>query len=273
MKIRYLFFLLVWSITTQATAQMVGKDLRLEDHFAFEVKTIDEFLERFNDDPTTVVKTYALEKFNKKLSREELVKSLFNFSEPLWKKDDATEFVSKVCSAEKPVFLDFYSEDWYALCECAVLHKGKPKKIVITLNVLSDKSSGSAKWVIRGAFAPFLDLPKRGEPGKFLNPISHATDFIGLKKALDDKQHMKDYIHEDFNENRLSMFLTELNSGTIQFVQIDKITYHFLNVPDWIFTVNHFKREGRNSGWLINKVSKKSNYEKEEYRKKVLFLD
>jgi hypothetical protein len=245
-----------------------------ESDFAFEVKTIDEFIERFNNDQYTLIRQYLETKFpNKKLGRNELVRTLFNYEEPLWDKTLAAEFVKTVCDTNNEKFLDFYSDSWYAQAECLVKYKGVSKIVTITLQVMVSDRTGAAKWVICGARAPFLDFSKKLDPKKFLNPISHATDFIGLKKAMEDKMYMRNYLTEQFKESHLNKYLAALASGEIVFQQINNITYHFLSLDNWLFTVKNYVRPGRNSGWLIQSITKKTKTEKEEYKKNILFCD
>lgn len=245
-----------------------------ESEFVFEVKTIDEFIERFNNDQYTLVRKHLLKTFpNKKIYRQDLIKTLFNYDDPVWDKDVATQFVKEVCDTTNEKFLDFYSDDWFALAECQVKYRGTSRRVFITLQVMISDRTGAAKWVIVGARAPFLDFSRKVDPRKFLNPISHATDFIGLKKAMEDKQFVRNFLSDKFKESHLNKFLSSVSSGDIQFEQINYVTYHFLSIENWLFTVKEYIRPGRNSGWLIQSLSKRTKAEKEEYRHNVLYCD
>lgn len=245
-----------------------------ESEFAFEVKTIDEFLERFNNDQYTLIRQHLEMKFpKKKITRYDLVRTLFNYEDPLWDKDLASKFVKEVCDTTKEKFLDFYADNWFAQAECQVKYKGVSRKVTITLQVFVSDRTGAAKWVICGARAPFLDFSKRLDSKKFLNPISHATDFIGLKKAMEDKMFVRNYLTEKFRESHLNKYLAAVATGDIVFEQLNFVTYHFLSLDDWLFTVKEYPRPGRNSGWLIQSLTKRTNAEKEEYKKNVLFCD
>lgn len=259
-----------------AQAQVVQPSISKtkESDFAFEVKTIDEFIERFNNDQYTLIRQYLETKFpKKKLTRNDLIRTLFNYEEPLWNKNLAAEFVRTICDTSDEKFLDFYSDSWYAQAECLVKYKGVSKIVTITLQVVISDRTGAAKWVICGARAPFLDFSKKVDPKKFLNPISHATDFIGLKNAMEDKMFVRNYLTEGFKESHLNKYLAALASGDMVFQQINSISYHFLNLSNWLFTVKNYNRPGRNSGWLIQTLSKRTDLEKEEYKKSVLFCD
>lgn len=247
-----------------------------EADFAYEVKTIDEFIERFNNENNTLVKTYLEKNFptRKMPTRPELVKSLFNYTDPVWDKDLADQFVKDVCdSTKKEKFLDFYSDDWYALAECQVKYKGTSRRAYIVYQVSTSEREGVAKWVICGARAPFLDFSKKVDRRKFLNPISHSTNFIGMKNAIDDRQFLRNYLSDNFKESHLNKFLAEVASGDIQFEQINYLTYHFLSVDGWMFTVKDYLRLGQNAGWLIQSLAKKTKEEKIGYRREVLYCD
>jgi hypothetical protein len=245
-----------------------------ESEFVFEVKTIDEFIERFNNDQYTLIRQFLEKSGNKKkLTRVDLVKTLFNYQDPVWDKDVAGQFIQEVCDTSKEKFLDFYSDEWYALAECQVRYKGTSRRVFITLQVMISDRTGAAKWVICGARAPFLDFSRKVDPRKFLNPISHATDFIGLKKAMEDKQFVRNYLSDKFKESHLNKFLAEISSGDIQFEQINSVSYHFLNLENWLFTVKEYIRPGKNSGWLIQSLSRRTKAEKDDYLRNVLYCD
>lgn len=267
---------LIFSGSLFSLAQVVQPSLSKtqETDFVFEVKTIDEFIERFNNDQFTLVRKYLEKSGNKKkMTRVDLVKTLFNYNDPVWDKDVAGQFIKEVCDTTKEKFLDFYSEDWFALAECQVRYKGTSRRVFITLQVAISDRTGAAKWVICGARAPFLDFSKKLDARKFLNPISHATDFIGLKKAMEDKQFVRNFLSEKFKESHLNKFLAEIASGDIQFEQINSVSYHFLSLENWLFTVKEYIRPGKNSGWLIQSLSRRTKEEKDDYRRNVLFCD
>ena len=275
MKIKILipiFFLLMGTCIAQVLPPSLSSNESTE--FAFEVKTIDEFLERFNNDSNTLIRQYLEQKYpNRKIGRPELIRTLFNYEDPIWEKNQAIEFISEICDTTNEKFLDFYSDNWYAQAECRVKYKGLSKKVNITLQVSVSDRTGAAKWVICGARAPFLDFSKKLDPKKFLNPISHATDFIGLKKAMAEKQFLRNYLTDHFKENHLNKYLAALVAGDIIFEQINSVTYHFLALDNWVFTVKEFARPGRNSGWLIQTIARKSKLDKELYKKNILFCE
>jgi hypothetical protein len=97
-----------------------------------------------------------------------------------------------------------------------------------------------------------------------LNPVSHATDFMGLNKALRDRENMQNYFSVDQNPSMIP-FIHALEKGDLEYVQVNKVTYHFLQVEGWAFTVQQFKRQDKNSGWLISKLVRADESIKENY--------
>jgi hypothetical protein len=268
--------LAIWLLASGAFAQIHNPGISKfqETEFAFEVKTIDEFIERFNNDKFTLIRKYMDSNFpGKKINRLDLLRTLFNYQESLWSEADALEFSKTVLDEKSEKFLDFYSDKWYAEADCRVNYKGMTKRVRITLQVFVSDRTGAAKWVVCGARAPFLDFSRREDPKKFLNPISHATDFIGLKKAMEDKAYIRNYLSDGFRESHLNKYLAAVATGDIVFEQIESITYHFLSIPEWLFTVKEFRRKGKNTGWLIQSLSRRSDAEKQDYIKNTLHCD
>ena len=268
MKIKHVltgFFLLhAFAMQAQLSNPKISKFQETE--FAFEVKTIDEFIERFNNDQYTLIRQYMEANFpKKKITRLDLLRTLFNYQEPVWSETDALSFSKTILDEKSERFLDFYSDKWYAEADCRVKYKGENKRVRITLQVFVSDRTGAAKWVVCGARAPFLDFSSREDHRKFLNPISHATDFIGLKKAMEDKAFVRNYLSEGFRESHLNKYLAAVATGDIIFEQIESVTYHFLSIPEWLFTVREFRRKGKNAGWLIHSLSRRSDAEKRDY--------
>jgi hypothetical protein len=276
MRIRVAIVFLICLLNFKVRAQLSNPKISKfqETEFAFEVKTIDEFIERFNNDQYTLIRQYMEANFpKKKISRLDLLRTLFNYQDPVWSETDALAFSQTVLDEKSERFLDFYSDKWFAEADCRVKYKGETKRIRITLQVIVSDRTGAAKWVICGARASFLDFSRREDPRKFLNPISHATDFIGLKKAMEDKAYVRNYLTEGFRESHLNKYLAAVATGDIVFEQIESVTYHFLSVPDWLFTVKEFRRKGKNTGWLIHSLSKRTDSEKRDYIQNTLNCD
>jgi hypothetical protein len=247
-----------------------------EKLFIYEVKQIDEFFERFNDAPESFIRGIYKQK-NKAftISREKLIRSLFNYETSTWSKDSIDSFITSIINSDKPELLEFSDADWFAEANCKFQTQSGIVKIPIVLRTLKDKKSGF-KWIITAVgHTPFVGskitpVAASGNVG-FINPASHGNNFIALGKALDDKKNLAGYFDDSFfSKQNASEFYSAISSGAIRFLYVTDVKYHFLQIDNWIFSVEYFGRKSLNSGWLVNRLSKASKMEKETYRKALL---
>lgn len=245
-----------------------------EKLFAFEVKQIDEFIERFNDDSTSFIRNYIRTHYPEvRVDRPTLVRNLVDRSKKDWNQAELDTFFEQVLDTASPARLTFYSPDWFAEAFCACTYEGKPAEAVVLLKVSTD-STGGSKWIVSDAWCKEVPTPAKVSlkdlpvPGtKFLNPISHTTNFIGLARAFRDKGHIRDYLDMNFMSSPRSLaFLKALLDGRLQYGYVKGIRYHFLDVDGWAFTVSYFQRETSNSGWLISGLTRADEDQKTAIR-------
>lgn len=240
-----------------------------DENFAFEVKQIDEFFERFNDEKT-LIKEYISKNYNNtEVTREDLIKSLFNRKSANIKNADVSSFIKMVDNPERPVKLSFYDDDWYARVKCSVVYEEKERELFLLMRVQKE-NNGACKWVVHNVYAEFLKTSDGSDPDAFLNPVSHATDFMALDRAFKDTDNLKAYLSSGFQDDQLSKFVIEMQKNRITFRHVENISYHFFQVDGWIFSVENFQRKEKNSGWLISRLIKAEAKEKEDYKRKLL---
>ncbi|MEJ7740092.1 MAG: hypothetical protein WKF97_21950 [Chitinophagaceae bacterium] len=260
-------------ICFHATAQHIESNSERERIFAFEVKHIDEFFERFNDEPDAFINAYVKDNYpGITVDRGSLISNLFNKQNKNWNENEVADFYNQVTDSVNPVFLDFISEHWYAEALCKFEYNGKMIDVVILLKIQHDADGGS-KWTIAGAYSRFITPVKypiafqheyRGI--KFLNPMSHATNFLSLSSALRDKPNIRDYLDTNFIHYPASRaFLRAVLNNQLKYRFVKNVVYHFLQVDGWIFTISRFSRPSVNSGWLISNLKKASDREKDAY--------
>jgi hypothetical protein len=267
---RFLIWLLALVAIQPAFAQIFQDEVTA--NFAYQVKQIDEFIERFNNKDKTLIKQYV-QKLDTaaRFKRENLIKSLFNASDTSWKKEEILRFIGQVTDNAKPTYLNFFDNHWYAEVNCAAVYKGKPTPITLILKMQREKN-GMSKWIAVSAIADFLRLPVRKDTTTGLNPLSHATDFMNIDLLATDKKNIRNYLPNHYRDDVLSVFLYESQHNQLVIKQVNKITYHFLQIDGWIFTVNRFSRQTRNSGWLVSKLMSVDASEKQRYAKDRLNL-
>lgn len=263
--------ILIWCLLSlqPAQSQVLAAE---EELFAFRVKQLDEFFERFNNQETLITKYVAEANPGAQLSREVLLKSLFNLSSTQLTQELALDFIETINNPENPVFLNFSDKDWYAAVNCSVLHEDKHQNILLIMKIQKE-ADGGLKWVITSVKAGFLEPEQQKNHKVSLNPVSHGTEFLGLSKALADRENVRNYLPDNFQNNALSVFVHEWQHNRIVFQQVISITYHFLQVEGWIMTLEDFKRQSKNSGWLISNLIKADGGAKCDYRKKILNID
>lgn len=240
--------------------------------FAWEVKQIDEFIERFNDSDGTLIKEYNKEyKPKEPLTREKLIKSLFNAAKKDWNYTEITSFIEQVTTGSPPLLLDFNAENWYANVTCAVLWKGKPKTVQCKLKLLN-LPDGSCKWVLSDVSAKFLlpkdangkllpveqpQLPRPNNELESLNPMSHTNDFMNIDMVSDDTKNLSNYIEaSNHYSDMMSAFIRQILNKNLKITQTNSISYVFFQIDGWKIEIQQFNRPTKNSGWLISKLTR-----------------
>jgi len=276
-SISILFAIYCCSAAAQKKVPGIDKDR----NFVMEVKQIDEFFERFNDAPHTLLRQYLGRKFpGAHIERVALLKSITNRECHHWDTTGLESFYRFVTDKRRPAYLDFEAGGWFASVVCRFRYKNKPVDVQLVLNIRREKNGGTS-WVISGAWCPDVNLTPGtstnvtavsvpGANHKFLNPISHATGFIGLSKAMTDLAHTGDYLDASFYHKPASVrFLQSLVAGELQFDYVSHISYYFFQVEGWVFTVNYYRQNTNNPGWLMDRLVRATTGDKERYKEKM----
>jgi hypothetical protein len=249
-----------------------------EKHFIYEVKEIDEFIERFNDDPNSFIRgVYKAHHAKFNIDRQRLIGSLFNYENMSRDSVLINQFIAYVTKKKKPVYLDFYGDNWYAELACRFRYHSSSMVIPVIMKIEMTQNKGS-KWMIVAVGASGLksktvltEMAPSKIKTKFIPPTSHGTNFVSLKRAFEDKENLSGYFESGHLKSASMLeFYNAVLSGEIEFMDVSKIKYHFLLADKWIFTVEYFSREALNSGWLISHIQRVALLEMENYRKKLL---
>ena len=249
-----------------------------EKHFIYEVKEIDEFFERFNDDPGSFIRdVYKAHHAKYNIDRLRLIRSLFNYENISWDSVIMNKFISEVTKEKKPIYLDFYGDNWYAELTCKFKYNSSSIVIPVMMKIEMTQNKGS-KWMIVAVGSSTLkskivvtEMAQSKIKTKCLSPTSHGTNFVSLKRAFEDIENLSNYFESSyFKRSNMLEFYNAILNREIEFLGVINIKYHFLLADKWIFTVENFPREALNSGWLINHIQKVSSFEMENYRNKLL---
>jgi hypothetical protein len=249
-----MIFLLL-SVNNSIAQNIISSQKTGEEIFTARTKQFSEFTDRFNyrsdfnGNPVD-------QAFMAKMPRTKMISLLFDLNDPRAETGNQnyseqyiktrTEFITEV--NEKQLLINSHSSGIIAEARTRVSYNGKPYTISLFLNQ-EMVGKTSIKWVLLSAKGEILNI-------RFIPPSSHETDFINLKRALEDTDHLQDYAFNDFKPDLLTIFFFCIRSGIVKYEYVEDVTYHIIDIPGWYFKVKDFNRNELNSGWLISDISK-----------------
>lgn len=244
----------------------------LPEHLIYQVKQLDQFIARFNSNENTEgIKINAAKTSGE--DRERILASLFDLerlNEAAYK-HKAVQFIKEVAGS-KIKSLNFYDKNFFATINCNVLYKNKKEQLTLTLVVEGNPSNG-AQWVIKGARADFLGLTKQNEEGKnIIPPTNHEVEFIALLEIFNERKDLNNYISGNNGSNHLDQLNEAIKKGHLKMLSTSTPTYHFLQIPGWLFTVDYINRSSKNSGLLISNLQKVNQPELTKYKMEKLYI-
>jgi hypothetical protein len=243
----------------------------LEEKLIVKVAHVEEFIERFNFEEGSYFSNYVAASYpNQNIDRTVVLTSLFNQRNKLQELALSKEFIAEISSKDRPAKLDFNDAMWYATVPLTLHTASKDFEAVLTLEVQLNEDY-SAEWVIAGVKSALLPEPET-DITFFIKPSSHATYFPELREVAKSTKRLKEVISERHAYSSLLLFEKVLSLESVTSLSISKdITYHFLQIPGWIFKVSNFNHDDSlNSGWLISDIHKASSLEMRKYEKDIL---
>ena len=272
----FVLLTLCLSVSTGGFAQDLENNRERENIFIRRVKEIDEFFERYNNDKESFIRNVYKERGKAYTpDRQALIKSMFNYVGNSWRVAQLDSFVRQALAIEMPSKRSFYGRDWYAEAFCRFRYNGSTVEFPLVLQVKEDKKG--FKWVIVSVRQSIINGNATTLEGnysineKFISPVSHATYFVELGSAFNEKKYLLSYFDPTIlHKSQTISFINALQKDQIIFLNVREIRYHFLQVNNYVFTVENFQRDHINSGWLINRLMPASALEKENFRHKLL---
>lgn len=265
-------------------AQQVVADAHREANFLFEVKIIDEFIERFNDDPhSNLRREYARAGRTVPFDRKGLVKSLFDKAPEAG--SEGSRFIEQVTDSAAPQKLAFNDSNWYAELRSSFIYNGQRIDIPLVLSV-STATDHSAKWMIIGmgdvpaapAAAASKDAATSATPPAvnshaqpFISPSDYATNFIELRNILSPGMKPENYFSPELLATpRGQAFVQMIASRKLRFDATGSMKFYFFQIPNYLFIVERFERQTTHSGWLISSLEPAADEEKQARISKLL---
>lgn len=236
-----------------------------EQVFMARTKQFNEFLDRFNY-KTTFKGDPVDSAFRLKMPRENLINSLFDMKDnriTSASKEYSEKFISlKKAFVEEVIRnnsqIGKYSENIVAEAKSRVLLKGAPKNISI---FLAQETIGGTrvKWVVLDVKGELFNFLKTDTAFiRFIPPSSNETDFMNLKRAMEDVNYLQYYASKEYSQDNLTLFFYLINTGTLKFEYTEEVLYHILDIPGWCMKIKEFNRNELNSGWLISDLFENS---------------
>ncbi len=263
-------------------AQTLEDELRIK-----EVKTVAEFMRRFNNknifqgymsmqgDSVQLKKLLATIYGKPNPNRQEVLATVF-CRDSLVKMNHnlLRDFLGQVTNSLSPINLSLSDNNWYAELTCRILYKGKEATLLLTMRrEIDNPTTQAASWVAVGCYSYLFSVKPQKPSYKGVNPASNETNFLALTPIFRDKDNTENLTSKNFVYSNLSTLLYAVKNGDVEFKEVRKIRYHFLQVPNWVFVVENYARNTTNSGWLISTLEKKSEAEKVIYKQKKLFIE
>ncbi|HUX95879.1 MAG TPA: hypothetical protein VMV47_09120 [Bacteroidales bacterium] len=236
-----------------------------EQIFLARTKQFNEFLDRFNY-KTTFTGDPVDSAFKSKLPRNKMISSLFDLKD---KRTDqsAKEFTNEYTDLKNRFIIEVvsknsevprYSGNIIAEARSRVIYKGTPHNVSV---FLAQEVIGESriKWVILDVKGEVFNFLKSDTTFiRFIPPSSNETDFMNLKRALEDVSYLQYYAAKDYHPDYLTLFFYLINSGAMKFEYVNEVIYHITDIPGWCMKIKEFNRNELNSGWLISDLSRNS---------------
>ena len=252
MRTRLILLLLL--VMSNMYAQL---DTSWQREFTEHVKSMDEFMRRFNGEEAYPGLDKSEDNFFK-LN----VFSLLDHQMSQNQKQKALNFVSAI--TENNVKLNYADTLWYAEVKCDIVYKGKAKQITLFLRTEQIRDN-RFRWVICGADGINGNLINVDDKSA-ISPVEHEIHFMELQSIFkNDRQHVFGYRENGYKIDQLSVFLTLMHTGQINFTSVTESKFHFFNIPGYKFVVEEKGRRGANAGWLITSFENVTQSPKQKY--------
>lgn len=256
-----LIILFLFAVFLDSKAQTQYFDILDLPTFNAQVKSIDEFISRFNgkEKRDDVEVQYS--------NRESNILLLFNLAQFKSKSDtlfiEAQSFAKSV--VEDSVFVNYEDSCWYAKVTCNGNLGGK----IIDFNIyllVQQRGTYMYKWVIANVDGDIFKTSRSLKHKElYISPNDHEQSFISLSHVVNEAhRYIDDYALTGYIPDELSVFLTLVRCGLLKVNYVTDVEFVFFQVPDYKFSVKLFERESKNAGWLISSVSKYESSDKDE---------
>jgi hypothetical protein len=242
-------------------AQLVG-EMDDESKLYAESKQVNQFFRRFNGEEDEKGNRYfpGNKQYRNIKLRKNYLSILFDESNSGIGSSLKADFVKNVLDKAEVSVLDFHGGNWFSELHAVFTMNGKDQPVTLFMEL--EKDHLGSKWVIHKVYADmFVPYFVRDTTriGRFLHPMSHELEFMNLRKAFASSDSISQYTVKRFVPDHLSILLYEIKKGNLKFKSVNRVKFHFFQLPGWYFELSQFTRPGYNTGWLISNLVKVNN--------------
>lgn len=244
------YLLILSTCFMQTTGQTLFPDVMLDIEFNAQVKSVDEFLARFNGKESkpglfadSLRQLNVMHLFDIKMSRQGMDEQTF--------KKQVRDFARTASSWDKPLAID--DKGTIAEARCLVKHGGKNKHVTLLLQC-EKAPKGGYRWGISGVKG-LKEIGIYNDKLLTISPVEHEIHFMSLQDFFGSNKLLLPQLRLSTSRiDELSLFFGLCMAKAIVFVQVDELKIHFNAMPRYSFVIEEVIREGTNSGWLITRM-------------------
>lgn len=267
MRATAIFIFFLWSALA-SQAQIITDWQIQTENFQSRVKSIEFFIDRFNNQPegsgkVIFDKSDSVKRIKFSEERNGRLFSLFDWRS-INRKDTAlqhklSDFIKQINNPLSPQFIQFNERGWLAQIDFEITQNGK--KAILTCYLQTSEKENVYTWALRSFTSDILHNEIFQDTALHFNPSAHGTDFMEVRLKLQQLTKLNESRFTDVS----SELIRQLSNRKVVIQQIAKITYHFLQIEGWMFSVEYFNRASPDSGWLIKHLTRLQPKQKEEY--------
>jgi len=271
---KYLSILLLLLICNSVLGQINVNDTMLDTLFNKRVKSLDEFMARFNgdenfseispDDPDARAKN-ILALFEKD--------SLVAYQEQFGNNSELfltiTDFINDVVKNNNRLDLEKDSMI-FAVADCKVKYAAKDKNISVVFKY-EHIGNDIYGWKLAGVSGLVENGIIDSSSVRIFRPVDNEMNFSAFVETINSqKNQIMQYRSFSANIDQLSYFMALAALNKISITQCTNVSYHILSIARYAFVVSKFNKIDKNNGWLISKFQKLDDEHKVDYLNKLL---
>lgn len=266
---RTLIFILCLFLNMGLLYANIQEDIVLNQQFQSQVKSVDEFIQRFNGKETNPLIVDSLN------TRENNLLALFD-NQIIKEESDSVEkrnikaFINNVASQNLEISLT--DSPLFAETNVTAVVNGKKVSLGIVL-----QSQTYLDNRVRWAIIAVKGLSQSGilnlSQVRGISPVEHEIHFLGLSDIFMNPADIMGFRGKQIQIDELSVFLTLAMLGRVKDVEVQSLVIHCVQIPGFAFSIKEYNRQGYNNGWLISNIELIADNNMYNYIKNVLHYE